>query len=103
MSHLPQIDPLTTGQLKVTVKDATGAVVLDATSVASVYQPSGKRVASAVSMAHVGSGVYVLTVLASWSDAGSGVPLRGVYEVIVTVTRSGLTRTKRMQYLVDFL
>lgn len=104
MSHLPfkQIDPITTGLLRVTVKDGAGALVTDATATATVYDATGKRVAANSPLTNAGAGVYTLTVLASWSDAGGGVPVLGVYRAVITVTRSGMTRTKQIRFLVDF-
>lgn len=104
MTHIPlkQIDPLTTGVLRITVKDGAGLLVSDATASADVLQPSGKRVANDVAFVNVGSGVYTMTIEPGWSDAGSGKALTGVFSAVVTITRGGNIRTKKFDYLVAF-
>lgn len=104
MSHaVKKIDPLTSGILKVTVKDSAGVLVSDATATATVYKPNGQAVAADVAMTNAGSGVYTLAIQASWSDAGAGVPLIGVFAAVMKFVRSGQQRTARLRYLVDFL
>ena len=100
--QLQQIDPLTTAILKITVKDGAGLLVSDATATADVILPSGKRVANDVAFVNVGSGVYTMTIEPSWSDAGAGKPLVGVFSAVVTITKGGYVRTKKFDYLVAF-
>jgi hypothetical protein len=99
--ELPQIDPITTGTLSITVRNSVGALVADAAAVADVYKPSGQRVADDIALTNLGSGIYALTIDSAWSSS-AGKPILGVFWAIITVTKSGQTRTKRFRYLVDF-
>jgi hypothetical protein len=103
MSHIEykQIDPITSGILKILVKDGTGALVSDAVATAGIYNPHGIRIVSNVGLSNMGSGVYHLPVAAEWSSS-NGVPIIGLFAALITITRSTQVRTKRFKYLVDF-
>ena len=95
------IEPQTDALLDITVKDA-GALVTDAVVTAvGVWSPLGTQVASSVSMAHQGSGVYRLNIARAWSES-SGKAVEGEFMVEIKAARGGIERRRRFRYVVKF-
>jgi len=97
------IAPLTHGELSITLKDTNDVPITDATVTADVYDCRGTLTATAQAMPHAGSGVYILTILPTWSDGGSGTFLLGEFIAHITATDTGSNQvTKRIRYVVKF-
>lgn len=96
------LEPLTDGTLQLTVK--TGGVLRDDATVraVAVYSPTGATVATNVSMPATGggTGIYTLSIPASWSDDGTGKAVEGEFVVVLEAIRAGTRRTRRYRYPV---
>jgi hypothetical protein len=103
MPHLTPIEPQTTAELRITVRQG-GTLRDDCTAVANVYRPTGGApVGSNQNMPLQGSGTgtYVLTWLPAWTEQ-TGQAVEGEYVAVITVTRAGIQRTRRFRVPVQF-
>jgi hypothetical protein len=107
MSHtpttLPTITPKTTGILEIRLQDYEAETpVEDATVVAHVYLPTGRRVATSVEVPHVLSGAYELVIQPSWSTRDDATAIEGVFTVELQVTKDSVQTTHRARYRAVF-
>lgn len=97
-----RLDPKTSAEFRITVRQGT-TLLNDCTVVATVYPPaSSVPVVTNQAMNSMGAGTYLLTWLASWTQDASGVAREGLYTVIFTVTRAGVTRQRRFRVPVHY-
>jgi hypothetical protein len=80
-----RIDPMTTGELRVTVRDLADQPVTNADVVATITGPFG-TVAQNVILDNAGGGLYTLLVLPAWSTNTNGKPIQGLFKALVTAT-----------------
>lgn len=101
MAIVTYIPPNTDAQLRITLKDRDGVAITAGTVSADVYNPTGSKVGSGITITHLGSGVWAMPIAASWSFS-AGKYTQGEFVGIITAVYSGNNLVKRVRWPVQF-